>query len=279
MRMKYTAVGMTAADEPSPPMAPRGGRDGAPAAEVHWSRPSLDRQREIVDALAAALERNRGRVACPQSDLPCSRSEARQALFDVADAEAGGALAPDLQEFIETALIELETFVPDEEASLGQSYAESTSKELAWSAEQREQAEQILESIADRQVEAVGGPIGAAAAGTPVAVGAARESLDAVHAVSDMTGAGYLAYLAWAPAAIASWHAFSSHRSNGLLIFLIVGGLLSGFLAFASGPVLSLVRRTTSPDSHVRSLGQGLGLFVAVALPAAVPLLAARFVF
>ena len=72
----------------------------------------------VVLQFESALARNRGRLAGPQSDLPCSRDQLRQALLENASIEArNGRLSAERREFYKSALIELESFLPDPDAA------------------------------------------------------------------------------------------------------------------------------------------------------------------
>ena len=241
------------------------------------------------------LERNRGRVAVPLSELPASRDEIRRALLDVAEAEAKRFKARKSRvEFYKAGLVELEAFVSDANAELVDAYEQAKSEGRGLPARDRERAERVIRTIHARQASLIRRlirpddlqrmPTVMALGETPAVIGGTRRSLDAVDTAQELQAAGWLMTFLDIGAVVAAFaiHGKYHERPGGWLVaaytlpILFVGGPL--WMAAVVYPVLTRILRLRLSRPG-RRVAQTLLLCVGIVTPAAVMVLPTLFLF
>jgi hypothetical protein len=156
--------------------------------------------REILVKYAQALERNDGRLAASESDLPYSRELIRGSVLNTEWIE----YSRDVREFLKTAVLELEGFVPDDDAILVLAYQRK--KPLADSDKKR--AEEVLNDIRRKHAKIIAQMrnetwYGSAdrfervLASVPVTIGLSRRSLNAADANRTAQQLGFVAIFVW----------------------------------------------------------------------------------
>ncbi len=239
---------------------------------------------EILKAFETTLKRYADRWAAPESALQYPAKDIQQALLEDAGSQN---LTSGRLEFIKTALVELETFVPDEDANvvrIYQDWAREPSSHYLADAD-RQRAELILDRIRYAQATVIGKirgdtllvGIDTALQDKPVAIGKARRSLDAVSAHKEYQAASFLAlftYTIVSAIAVIGWGLPTDKWESWVYIAI---WLLSGALGYFPALLGRLIERVTREGSLLRMLGELLALVLVLGLPPTVAILAYVF--
>lgn len=263
--------------------------EGADEAEAIDSIASglvdMEDSARIVSAFEKVLERNRGRLAAPESDLPAPRDRVRQALLANAEAEAqAGEVPMKRKEFYKAALLELEAFVSDTNARFVNDYQDAKAAGEQWPPEDRARAEGVLRKIQSRQAEAINTwirpddlehtPTLIAVQEAPIVIGKARQSLDAVAVAQEFQGAIWIMSLLDLGALVAAFIIRHARDQPALWVvclyalpIVLVGGPV--WMALGVRYVLGLAARLEKPGRIGRAIAKALVLGIGIAVPPA----------
>jgi hypothetical protein len=185
---------------------------------------------------------------------------------------------------METALVELETFVPDQDAALVEAYGRWTrdSSSVAMSADVRDRAERVLKEIEDRQAKVL-----AWLGGDPspyvdtqvlhhksLEVGAARKVLSALGRYRETQTFGLLVgVILWPLGSLIALVAYGHTTRGWLWAALLVGWWLSPYLAVAGLATMRLFDRITTKGSFPRKATSSFPILIIFGLPIVIPIL------
>src|SRR3712207_2789060 len=114
-----------------------------------------ERSRWLVETLEDILKREAGRAVRPESELPAPQDVMAQAVLAMAaEWQRVGDLTSERRQFLRTAFVELETFVPDEDAAVV-SRVQAPAGSIA-SEDDRERARVVLDLVREARARVVG---------------------------------------------------------------------------------------------------------------------------